>query len=751
MNSLRSPGRISEGEMNSNQGKDSMSEEKVVMSACSSHCGGVCLLKVHVKDGQITKIENDEGGDLRLTACLRGRAYRQRVYAPDRLKVPMKRVGSRGEGKFERISWDEALDTVAGELIRVRDTYGPGAIILRGGGGDLGLLHRRTVIDRLLGLAGGYSQTWGYISFEGGIYAELATLGTFYTRNTRDNLLHSRLILLWGWDPANTIQDSNTCWYLVQAKEAGAKIISVDPRYTDTAAAFAHQWIPARPGTDAAMLVAMAYVKVRENLQDQKFLDTYTVGFDHFKNYVLGSEDGIPKTPVWAERITGAPAASIEKLAVEYATTKPAALVAGIGPGRTAYGEQYHRAAITLAAMTGNIGVRGGDSGGRCFTVMQGFPFCRLKGGMKAMNPVDEGAPLRKYGLRSQESVGIRSLGRINTSQIADAILKGKKGGYPFDYKLLYVVNSNYLNQSPDLNKTIQALKQLEFVVVQEQFMTATAKFADILLPVSTFLERNDITIGEGTPFIGYMGRAIEPLYESKSQLEIATLLAARMEISNFSDKTEDEWLRTIAENSGIPDYHEFKERGIHKVDLAEPYVEFRQQIEDPVNHPFPTPSGKIEIYSRELADMGSPEVPPIPKYIPTWEGPEDSLLIPKYPLQLITTHFKRRAHTQFETLPWLKELQEQVIQVNSLDARARRIRDGDRVRVFNDRGEMVIRARVTERIMPGVVDLPQGAWYDPDSKGIDKGGCANVLTSDRVSPGGAVPYNTGLVQVEKI
>jgi len=270
-----------------------MGEEKTVMSVCSSHCGGVCLLKVHVKDGQITRIENDEGGELGLTACVRGRAYRQRVYAPDRLKFPMKRVGARGEGKFERISWDEALDRVAKELIRVRNTYGPGSIILRGGGGDLGALHRRTVMDRLLGLAGGYSQTWGYISFEGGIYAELATFGTTLTRGTRDNLLHSRLILLWGWDPANTIQDSSTCWYLVRAKEAGAKIISVDPRYTDTAAAFAHQWVPVRPGTDAALLVAMAYVMVERNLKDQKFLDTYTVGYEDFKKYVLGRKVGV--------------------------------------------------------------------------------------------------------------------------------------------------------------------------------------------------------------------------------------------------------------------------------------------------------------------------------------------------------------------------------------------------------------------------------------------------------------------------
>jgi anaerobic dimethyl sulfoxide reductase subunit A len=182
---------------------------------------------------------------------------------------------------------------------------------------------------------------------------------------------------------------------------------------------------------------------------------------------------------------------------------------------------------------------------------------------------------------------------------------------------------------------------------------------------------------------------------------------------------------------------------------MSEPYVEFRKQIEDPAHHPFPTPSGKIEIYSQQLADMKSPDMPPIPMYLPTWEGADDPL-VKKYPLQLITTHFKRRAHTQYETLPWLKELQPQRIQIHPLDARPRNIADGDLVRVFNERGKLLIPAKITERIMPGVVDIPQGAWFDPDSDGIDRGGCANVLTSNKVSPGGSVPYNTALVEVMK-
>ena len=354
----------------------SKSGEEIVTTTCASHCGGSCILKLHLKDGVITRIETDDGEEPQLRACLRGRAYRQRVYAPDRLLYPMKRIGERGEGKFERISWDEALDTIASEIIRVRDTYGPASILYLHMGGDLGNLHTAGQMAKVLSLAGGFTEAWGMTSFQGGMYAQQVTYGTHYTCNTRDDLVNSRLIIMWGWNPASTITGVNTNWYLAQAKEAGAKIVAVDPRYTDSAATFAHQWIPIRPGTDGAMLLAMAYVMIKENLQDQQFLDTYTLGFDKFKDYVTGIEDGVAKTPAWAEAITGVPATTIENLAREYATIKPAALMAGIAPGRTAYGEQYHRIAITIAAMTGNIGIHGGDAAGRAWeSVIGGYPY----------------------------------------------------------------------------------------------------------------------------------------------------------------------------------------------------------------------------------------------------------------------------------------------------------------------------------------------------------------------------------------
>lgn len=721
--------------------------EKVVITSCSHDCGGSCILLVHVKDGVITRIEADDGEEPQLRACLRGRAYRQRVYAPDRLKFPMKRVGERGEGKFERISWDEALDTVARELKRVKNTYGNAAIMHMWSAGSRSQLHGKWLVQRLLNEFGGATEWWGGASNEGQIFAAMATFGDIYTSNTRDDLPNSRLIILWGWNPADSIWTTNTSYFLAKAREAGARVIAIDPKFTSSGAVFADQWIPIRPGTDAAMLIAMAYVIIKENLQDQRFIDTYTFGFEKYRDYVLGREDSVPKTPAWAEAITGVPASTIEKLAREYATTKPAALFSAYAPGRSAMGEQYHRAAYVLAAMTGNTGKPGACAGGG-----RSYPsHDRMHAPPAKPNPVDVAAPPRKYAIDS--AFGGTSGARVHSSKIFDAILKGKAGGYYADIKLLWATDCNLLNQRPNINKGIQALKSLEFIVVSEQFMTPTARFADILLPINTFMERNDVyKPWGGSPYYFFMNKAIDSLHESRSDVEICRELAPRLGIYDYdsTEKTEEQWLREIVEVcEDLPDYESFKKKGIHWV-FQEPHIAFKKEIQDPKNHPFKTPSGKIEIYSNILAEMNNPEIPPIPKYFKGWEGPSDPLR-EKYPLQLVTSHYKLRAHSTYDNIPWMRELEPQVVWINLEDARARGIKDGGKVRVFNNRGEMVITAKVTERIMPGVVDIPEGAWFDPDENGIDRGGCPSILANDEHSPGGSFASNTALVQVAKL
>ncbi|MBI2856766.1 MAG: molybdopterin-dependent oxidoreductase [Chloroflexi bacterium] len=728
--------------------------EEVVKTACSSHCGGTCMLKVHVRDGVVTAIETDDNPDPQFRACPKGRAMRQMLYHPDRLTHPLRRVGERGEGRFERISWDEALDTVAGELKRVKATYGPGAIMCLYSGGDTPKFQQAGVLLRLLGLFGGYTSTWGTHSYEGGVWASLASYGSVYTSSGRDNLLSSRLIIMWGWNPVSAVSYSGTGWQLVKAREAGAEIVAVDPRLSNTVAVVAGQWIPIRPSTDAAMLIAMAHVIIKEGLQDQAFLDRFALGFEEFKRYVMGEEDGLPKTPAWAENITGVPAATIEVLARKYATVKPAALIDGIAPGRTAFGEQYHRAAIALATLTGNIGITGGNAPGRAWCGQWGtYPYKFGPGLPGAPNPYARGKPARRIALPAYEKFfrGANNCTLLTRVASADAMLQGKAGGYPEDYKLLYLMNYNYLNQILNINKTVRALKKMEFIVTHEHFMTATAKFADIVLPTSTRLERDDLCIANtAVPAHAYLKKVIEPVGETKSHFEICVELAARLGITNYSDKTDEEYVEQMGAGCDVPDAQAFKEEAMYKIPREGPYIAFEAQVAGPGGSPFPTPSGKIEIFSKQLADMSSPEMPPVPKYLEPWEGPTDPLKA-RYPLQLISTHTKRRAHTQYETVPWLKELYPQAVTINTLDARARGIKSGDTVRVFNDRGETRLPALVTERIMPGVVEIPEGAWYDADDKGVDRGGNPNLLTKDATSPGGAFPSNSCLVEVARM
>lgn len=734
----------------------------IVNTGCCHDCGGRCVLKAHVKDGRVIRFESDTGQAPQIRACARGRAYRQRLYSAERLQYPMRRVGERGQGRFERISWDEALDTVADNLKRIKADYGNAAILYLPGSGNQGMLHGPVAPGMMLQQFGGFTRYWGIPSYEGALFGSMATYGTIRTGNSRDDLLNARMILMWGWNPANTIWDPETSLSLARAREKGARVVAVDPRYTDSAATLADQWIPIRPGTDAAMLIAMAHVIITEKLYDAAFLEAHTVGFAAYRDYVLGRSDGEPKSPEWAAPITRVPARVIADLARAYATRKPAALIAGWGPARTAMGEQYSRAANVLCAMTANIGIPGGYAAGfmRAYSsretghLRKKDPGKRIdkSRGIPSSNPVENGALPRPDSLYRLSGGTNATSARIHQGRIWDAILHGRAGGYPADLKMAYIVASNCLNQYPNANRGARALKSLEFIVVHEQFMTPTARFADILLPVNTFMERTDIAPPWlGSPYYIYLNKAVDSLYESKSDLEICRELAPRIGVpADFFNMDDDRILRMfVARRKDIQDYDAMKRDGVLKIPLAEPVVAFREQIQDPANHPFPTLSGKIEIDCEHLAEMQNPRIPSIPKYL---GHPEhyDAPLAEKYPLQLLTAHSKIRIHSTLERVPWLQALERQGAWINTRDARERNIRDGDRIDIFNDRGRIRTTAQVTERIMPGVVNLCQGAWYAPDEEGVDPGGCANTLTLDEPSPGGAFPMNSALVQVER-
>ncbi|MFP3982034.1 MAG: molybdopterin-dependent oxidoreductase [Desulfobacterales bacterium] len=731
---------------------DTGSDTRIVRTTSTYDCGGRCPIKLHVRGNQILRVEGDDAPEPhQLRTCLRCRAYKQYVHHPERFLYPQKRVGKRGEGKFERITWDEAYDIFIRELNRIKETYGNEAILLATGGGYLASLHNGGLAaSRLLNQYGGYVTHYGNISSEGAVWASLTQYGSVMVGHSREDMMNSKLIILWGWDPARMISGTNTMYHLIRARENGARIIAIDPRYHDTAATLAHEWIPVYPGTDTAVMVAMANVMIKENLHDREFLDTYTTGFDAFADYVLGKEDGVDKTPAWAAEISGVPAETIEGLAREYATTKPAALMDCQGPARSAMGEQYNRCASTLCAMTGNVGRPGGSAGGGLMGIPVGHMF-RMSAIPPGKNPFELDGPNVKGTL----DIRLRVKKRIHINTLWDAILEGRDGGYPSDVKMMWSMCNNYVNQIGNSNKADRALKQLEFIAVSELFCTATARYADLIFPVTSAAERNDFTRPwPSGPYFTAVNQAIQPLGKCKSDLEITSDLAERLGIEGFNPHSEEEWLKILFENNPeytthIDDYEAFRKKGVHRVDLPEPIVAFRDQIADPENNPFPTPSGKIEIYSRRAADLDNPACPPIPKYMPTPEDRFDSLA-GQYPLQLITPHPRNRVHSELFLVPWLKETEEHRVWINTRDAKARGIEDRDEVLVYNDRGTVSLPAFLTERIMPGVVAIFEGSWYHPDEKGVDRGACANTLTRDAYSGGGACVMNTSLVEIKK-
>ncbi|WP_028315909.1 molybdopterin-dependent oxidoreductase [Desulfatibacillum aliphaticivorans] len=727
---------------------------RIVRATSAFDCGGRCPLLLHVKDNKIIRIEGDDhpDSDRQLRTCLRCRAYRKYVHHPERLMHPQKRVGAKGEGRFERISWDEALSILSGKLKETKDKFGPESILLMTGGGYLASLHSGSMAaPRLLNQFGGYTTHYGNISSEGAVWASLVQYGSVMVGHSREDMLNSKLIILWGWDPARMISGSNTMHHLLKAKENGAKVISVEPRYTDTAAAVADKWIPIYPGTDTAMMAAMAYVMITENLQDQAFLNKYTIGFDKFKEYILGDEDGQAKTPQWAEAVCGVPAETIADLAREYAAAKPAALMDCQGPARSAMGEQYCRFAATLSAMTGNVGKPGGSACGGLMGIPIGHMF-RMSAIPPGKNPVEMTGPKIKGTLDIRDRV----IKRIHINKLWEAILEGKAGGFPADVKMAWSMCNNYLNQIGNANKGDKALKKLPFFAVNEIFMTAQARYADLLLPVTTAAERSDLTYAwPSGPYYTFVNRAIEPLGECKSDLEICEMLSDYLGVKDYrlGAKEEDILKHMVDQNpvtsKYVTDFDKFKNDGIHRIELKEPYIAFRKQIEDPENNPFDTPSGKIEIYSQRVADINSPKCPPVPKYIPTFEDRNDPLF-EKYPLQLLTPHPRNRVHSEMYKVEWLREAEPHVLWIHPSDAEARGVSNGDDIQAFNDRGRVAVQAFVTQRIKPGVVCMFEGAWYQPDENGVDRGACANTLTKDDYSGGGAAVMNTSLVQVAK-
>lgn len=737
------------------------SPRKMIHTAGVNNCGGRCVINAYEQQGCILEIGTDCGRRTpQLRACVRGRGYRHTFLNTQRLRYPMKRVGRRGEGRFSRISWDEAIGLIASEWRRITDKYGPASRYPQASSGNEGVLRGDSMMQRLMNLDGGHLGRYNNYSSACVHYIMPYVYGDNRGSSAIEDVLNTQYLLLWGHNPAETLFGTERNYALTQLKQRGVRIVVIDPRQSDTALAYANEWIGIRPSTDSALADGMAYVIWTEGLYDKAFIDKFCVGMDEehmpanipphesYVSYLLGHKDGVAKTPEWAAAICGVDRETIKRLAREYATAKPACLMPGLGIQRTGNGEQTVRSLALLACLTGNVGVAGGGAAGGLETGRHpeiNFP--------KGENPYPGKIPcfLWSRAVEHGEEMtsardGITGVDRLTTG-----------------IKMLVNIGGNLLvNQHADVNDSLRILNdesRCEFILCADIFMTSSARCADILLPAPSFLEMDNFShswlYGD---YILSNNKVRAPLFESRPEWdwihELAGLLGHGEKFAE-GKPTMEAWRRFLYEqlrsqNRELPEWAEFIEEGGYRFPPVTPYVAYQEQRQHPDKSPFNTPSGKIEIFSNRIYALGDPHSrPAIPKYVACHEGAEDPLR-QTYPLQLLGWHTKRRAHSVHDNNPLLEEVEPQRLWINPQDAAVRNINDGDTVLIFNARGTIRVPAHVTTRVIKGVVGLPQGAWYTPDTQGVDIRGCINTLTSTAHPTPFAKgnPQHTNLVEV---
>ena len=552
--------------------------ENIIQTCSTFDCGGKCDIRAHVNDGVVTRISTRPDNELDpqmpvMRACVRGRAYRKFVYHPDRLKYPMKRVGKRGEGKFERISWDEATTLIAERLKTITQQYGAASRYVHVGTAvSGGTFSGDKMVRRLLNLTGGYLESYHSVSMGNTAAATPYTYGTAASGSSLDTLQDTRLVILWGHNPTETIFGHSN-HYFQRMKQNGTRFIVVDPRYSDTVSSLADQWIPLLPTTDNALMDAMMYVIVTENLHDREFIQRYTLGFDEASMpegvpaneslvaYLTGAKDGVLKTPEWAEQITHVPAQTIRQLARDYATTKPAALIQGWGPQRHNCGERTARGSTLLATLTGNVGVKGGWAAGyggcanRKFAVGPDMPDNPVKAKISVMNWVQAADDASQV----TPDVGLKDAEKLDSN-----------------IRILFSLAGNYLaNQNPDLHQATRVLEdesKIQFIVASDLFMTPSARYADLLLPETSFMERWNIGETWGTAsYLILSEKLIKPEFERRSDYDWLREVAAKLGIEPAFSQGRDEkaWIEHIWEQTrlampeeNLPDFATLQKRG---------------------------------------------------------------------------------------------------------------------------------------------------------------------------------------------
>jgi anaerobic dimethyl sulfoxide reductase subunit A len=776
--------------------------EQLVRTGHSNNCDGACGHLVHVADGKVKLVEGAPYDKATIAGqaipqeyppriCLRGVSQLENLYSADRIKYPYKRVGARGAGQWQRISWDEAASMIADNLTKVQSKYGKDAVWIAPYTGSL------SVLEGVVGVGFRFASVIGAVAgdFEGDNEGDSSTPagwnyvlvdpanpsngGGFFDGHESTDFLSSKVIVLWGNNVAET---SIPDWRVVKDAQAqGATVVSIDPRFTATSAG-SDAWLPIRPGTDAALADAMINYVIQQSLYNTAYLQQYTVApylvnpktkkWLRTKDIGLGGDDyvvvtaaGKPAaatgarrpqllgtfaagglqaptamqvladavakyTPDFTASLTDIAAGDIIALAKLWGTTHPVGIRAGFALSHWYHGDLTMQAMLTLQALTGNIGVHGGG-------------VTTFAGGLTTL-------AFDLPGWWAPEGTTIFTV--MEPMQACQAMLNNK----PHPLRAAWFMVDNYAQQMSDRNTVIKALNSLDFLVVTDYVMSATADLADVVLPACTYMEKTDL-LSSNSFYLQYMPTAVKPLWESKSDLDAVAMVAQKMGVGQYFDKTPEEYLTELM-HIGDPAKADSTVTGLTWDQLKNgaprmnmptvPYAPF-------FNKEFPTKSGKIEFYVEMLVPFGQE----VCDYKEPIEASPTNALAKKYPLTFLSTHTKFRTHSQYCNLPWLNEITangQGFLEINPADAKSRGISEGQVVRVFNDRGEMKVYARLTEAIKPGVVNCYQGGW---DSNAVKQyvDGHPNNLTHQIANPAQAVipnfPSNAAyydcLVQVE--
>jgi len=686
---------------------DTGTERRIVKAACPHDCPDTCGMHISVENGVAVKVEGAKDMPFTQgTLCTKVARYLERTYSKERVLHPMKRVGAKGEGKFERISWDEALDTIAAKFRQVAAVE-PQSILPCSYAGTMGMVQYASMDRRFFHKLGASLLERTLCSSAGKVGIKI-TLGAAVGMDP-ERFEDAKLIIIWG---SNSIVSNLHFWSRVQeAKRRGAKVIAIDP-YRSLTAAKCDRHIAPLPGTDAALALGMMHVIIGEGLYDAQYVERHTLGFAQLKERVQ------EYPPEKAAAICGLAREEIVSLAREYAGTRPTAIRLNYGMQRHSGGGMAVRTVTCLPALAGHWR---DAAGGLSLTTGDYYAF-------------------NHAALERPDLIPNRPR-TFNHSALGDALTRAEP-----PVRAVYVYNNNPVAVCPDSQQVIAGFAREDlFTVVHEIFLTDTADYADIVLPATTQLEHYDVHKSYGHLYVLANNPAIAPVGEAKPNSEVFRLLAARMGFTEacFSDSDEDICRQALESSNprmaGI-EWEALKAQGWQRLNLPLNFAPFAEGN-------FPTPSGKCEFWSQTAADMG---LDPLPTYVPPRESAQSApQLAQSYPLAFISPPARNFLNSSFANLPFaLKEAGEPTLDLHPADAAPRGIVDGDTVRTHNARGSFLTKARVSERVRPGVV-AALSVWW----KKLSPDGCnANDVTSQALADmGGAATFYDCLVEVEKL